>query len=188
MELLDGSRCCFSPAIVCDELFVVPKTVMFTVKCIHRKSYLEFCDCGGVESSPAVSNCYVYVGSNDGWIYCLNKTSGIRFDFFWWLLFLHLIVNDFVFVVQERRHLCFNALNGSLGSSKQLYVLIRHCNIGGVCICNRWFLCYALNLTTGLRIWSKYRSVSSSPSLSKVYFYIGSTMVTFVAWMHPTVK
>jgi outer membrane protein assembly factor BamB len=36
----------------------------------------EFKTGGGVHSSPAVSRNYVYVGSGDNYIYCLNKDTG----------------------------------------------------------------------------------------------------------------
>jgi len=135
----------------------------------------------GVVSSPAVANGYVFVGSNEGAVYCLNSSNG---ELVWYyptgsaVASSPAIDNGRVYIGSYDGNVyALNATSGAklwnstIGSSVESSPAVSD---GVVYIASNFFV-YALNASTGNEIWNHHTgSTISSPAVYNGYVYIGS--------------
>ena len=138
---------------------------------------------GEVHSSPAVSGDYVYFGSYDGYVYCLNKNTGDlkwKFETGKGVWSSPAVSGDYVYIGSLDNHTyCIDKNTGELKwkfetgweihsspavSGDYVYIGSLDTNV------------YCLNKNTGELKWkfTAGRAVSSSPAVSGDYVYIGS--------------
>ncbi|MGB8372848.1 MAG: PQQ-binding-like beta-propeller repeat protein, partial [Halobacteriota archaeon] len=141
---------------------------------------------GAVESSPAIANGVVYVGSDDGNIYALNATTGKQTWSFATRNNVYsspsspAIANGVVYVGSEDRNVY--ALNATSGAKLWNYttgdpVLSSPAVVNGmVYVGSEDNNVYALNATTGVFVWSftTRSAVVSSPAVANSTVYVGS--------------
>jgi glucose dehydrogenase len=136
-----------------------------------------------VDSSPAVANGVVYVGSDDGDLYALNASTGA-------ILWSYTtggpvtsspaVVNGVVYVGSSDRNVY--ALNASTGAKLWSYTtaaIVRSSPAvanGVVYVGSDDFNVYALNASTGAKLWSYTtgNTVGSSPAVANGVVYTGS--------------
>jgi outer membrane protein assembly factor BamB len=136
-----------------------------------------------VLSSPAVVNGMVYVGSNDGSVYCLNGSSGA---FVWSYLTggavssSPAVANGMVYVGSDDDNVY--ALNAATGASVWNYTTGGHVDSspavadGAVYVGSADHNFYCLNESNGAFVWSYSTggTVSSSPAVANGMVYVGS--------------
>jgi outer membrane protein assembly factor BamB len=139
-------------------------------------SYIEW-------SSPVVSNGLIYIGSDDGKIYCLNVSTGTKI----WSFTIGSEIHNAPSVANNRVYIGANdnkvyCLNASTGVSLWNYTTNNWVESSPSIANGRVYVAsddnnvYCLNATTGARIW-KYETaniVLSSPALVNGVAYIGS--------------
>jgi outer membrane protein assembly factor BamB len=136
-----------------------------------------------VESSPAVANGVVYVGSYDGNVYALNATTGAKLWSFTtadYVLSSPAVANGVVYVGSDDSNVY--ALNASTGAKLWSFttgsgVLSSPAVANGVVYVGSYDgNVYALNATTGAKLWSFATSypVYSSPAVANGVVYVGS--------------
>ena len=136
-----------------------------------------------VASSPAVAGGYVYVGSNDNKIYCLNATTGAKI----WSY----TTGDYVFsspaIAEGRVYVgsydnnvyCLNATSGTkIWNYTTGYRVESSPAVAGgrVYVGSTDDKIYCLNATTGVSIWNYTTGywVESSPAIAEGRVYVGS--------------
>ena len=159
-----------------------------------------------VDSSPAVADGVVYVGSGNNNVYALNATTRA----FLWSYHTSdvvdsspAVVGGFVFVGSwDGNVYALNATTGKLVWSKKTGGPIVHSSpavVGGFVFVGSWDgYVYALNATTGKLVWSKKTGGPieySSPAVADGVVYVGSTdhnvyalnvATGAVVWSYPT--
>ena len=158
-----------------------------------RREFPKFCpkDTAGKgisDSSPAVANGYVYVGSYDGNLYCLNATTG---DLVWnfttgnFIDSSPAIADGYIYVGSDDNNLyCLNQTTGGFiwsyttGDPVDSSPAVAR---GYVYVGSDDNKFYCLNASTGSFIWSYTTgdSVYSSPAIVGDSVYVGSTDNTF---------
>jgi len=136
-----------------------------------------------VESSPAVTYGYVFVGSRDSQVYCFNVSNGepvweypIRME----VWSSPAIFNDRVYIGADDGYVyCLNITTGKPLWKSEIGGAVRSSPTvvdGGVYIGSGKQNVYALNSTDGTTIWSfpTIHSVNSSPAVSNGVVYIVS--------------
>jgi len=138
---------------------------------------------GRMLSSPAVADGKIYMGSEDGKIYCLNATTG---EHIWnyttgsYVFHCPTVVDDKVYIGSwDHKVYCLNAKTGVLIWNYTVGGWVESCPAVADC---RVFVSsgdnkiYCLNATTGEHIWNYTTSSSmySSPAVVDGKVYIGS--------------
>src|SRR5208283_226833 len=135
-----------------------------------------------VESSPAIYNGIVYVGSEDANVYALNATDGAKL----WsyttggkVISSPAVANGVVYIGSDDDNVY--ALNATSGAKLWKYTTYGEVESspavsdGIVYVDSDDYFVYALNASTGNEIWNRHtRSSISSPSVFGGYVYIGS--------------
>ena len=142
-----------------------------------------FTTMAGVESSPAVANGCVFVGCNDGAVYCLNSSNG---ELVWYyatgseVKSSPAIDNGCVYIGSDDCNVyALNATNGiqlwnyTTGNRVESSPAVVD---GIVYIGSRDGNVYALNASSGAKLWSYTigRGVDSSPAVSDGVVYVAS--------------
>jgi outer membrane protein assembly factor BamB len=142
-----------------------------------------FTTMAGVESSPAVANGCVFVGCNDGAVYCLNSSNG---ELVWYyatgseVKSSPAIDDGCVYIGSDDRNVyALNATNGiqlwnyTTGNRVESSPAVVD---GIVYIGSRDGNVYALNASSGAKLWSYTidRGVDSSPAVSDGVVYVAS--------------
>ncbi|MGD0202578.1 MAG: PQQ-binding-like beta-propeller repeat protein [Candidatus Bathyarchaeia archaeon] len=149
----------------------------------------------GVVSSPAVANGYVFVGSNEGAVYCLNSSNG---ELVWYyptgsaVASSPAIDNGRVYIGSYDGNVyALNATSGAklwnstIGSSVEASpgsVYSSPAVVGGVVYVGSYDgNVYALNATSGAKLWNSTigSSVESSPAVSDGVVYIASNFFVY---------
>jgi len=143
----------------------------------------EFTTGGGVDSSPAVSGGYVYVGSSDNKLYCLNAATGAKeweFTTGGGVDSSPAVSDGYVYVgSHDGKVYCLNAATGAkewefiAGGSVESSPAVSD---GYVYVGSHDGKVYCLNAATGAKEWefTTGRNVESSPAVSDGYVYVGS--------------
>ncbi len=136
-----------------------------------------------VQSSPAVSNGHVFVGSRDSQLFCLNASTGEanwKFPFHMEVWSSPTVYNGAVYVgADDGRLYCLNVTNGIpiWGSPVGRVVRSSPAILDDRVYVGAWDQgVFCLNATDGTQIWShqtKYR-VQSSPAVSNGILYIAT--------------
>ncbi len=136
-----------------------------------------------VRSSPSVSGDFVYVGSQDNYVYCLNKnTSEVVWKFKTdnWVRSSPAISENFVYVSSEDGYVyCLNKNTGRLVWKFKTDNWVRSSpaiSENFVYVSSEDGYVYCLNKNTGRLVW-KFKTdnwVRSSPAISENFVYISS--------------
>ncbi len=145
---------------------------------------------GPIESSPAVANGVIYVGSRDGNLYAIDATSGAKrweFKTGSWIESSPAIVNNIVYIGSNDGNLY--ALDASTGKKlwqyQGRYPIKSSPAIAGnmVYVGSDDYNVYALDASTGREIWRVEAGdvVSSSPVIANGLVFFGSWDANFYA-------
>ena len=142
---------------------------------------------GPVHSSPAIAGGKVFVGSDDGKMYCLNSSTG---DLLWSYTTPDarpiqsapaIADNRVVFGCFDNKTYCLDAVTGALLWTYKPANCVAYpflaINKGRVYTTCGFNITYCLNVTTGLLIWSEdiNRSIDASPAAWMDYVVVSST-------------
>ncbi len=142
-----------------------------------------FTTMAGVVSSPAVANGCVFVGCNDGAVYCLNSSNG---ELFWYyptgreVKSSPAIDNECVYIGSDDGNIY--ALNASNGIQLWNYTTDNEVKSSPTVVDGVVYIgsgdgnVYALNASRGAKLWSYTtgRGVDSSPAVSDGVVYVAS--------------
>ena len=152
---------------------------------------------GGVDSSPAVADGRVYVGSWDGNVYCLNATTGA---YLWsyttgnWVVSSPAVADGKVYVGSGDGNVyCLNATTGAFiwnyttGSNVESSPAVSD---GKVYVGSLDYNVYCLNATTGAYLWSYATGsgVLSSSAVAGGKVYVGSRDCKLYAFGLPSLS
>ena len=139
---------------------------------------------GAIQSSPAIVNGTVYIGSRDGKIYALNAATGEKqweYQTGNWVDSSPVVVDNVLYVGSNDGNVyALDAGNGrKIWSYNTYYATVSSVAVAGgmVYFGSDDFRVYALNVRTGKECWS-YKTggqVRSSPLVANGILYIGST-------------
>jgi outer membrane protein assembly factor BamB/predicted nucleic acid-binding Zn ribbon protein len=139
---------------------------------------------GAIQSSPAIVNGTVYIGSRDGKIYALNAATGVEqweYQTGSWVDSSPVVVDNVVYAGSNDGNVY--ALDAGTGrkiwSYNTHYATVSSVAVAGgmVYFGSDDFRVYGLNASTGKKIWS-YKTggqVRSSPLVANGILYVGST-------------
>jgi outer membrane protein assembly factor BamB/ABC-type transport system substrate-binding protein len=150
---------------------------------ISNNVFWNYTTGGGVESSPAVSGGYVYIGSIDDNIYCLNATTGAKVWSYTtgsYVVSSPAVSGGYVYVGSyDDKVYCLNATTGAkVWSYTTGGIVYSSPAVSGsyVYVGSYDDKVYCLNATTGAKVWSYTtgNEVTSSPAVAGGYVYVGS--------------
>ena len=164
---------------------------------LTNQTLWNFTTGGAVESSPVVSNGVVYVGSDDGYFYALNATTGAlvwSYNTYGPVEEAATVLNGVVYVGGFHSHavFAFNASTGALIWNSTIDSVGPHINSatvvsGGLVYISVWIYSslsggelYALNASTGEQVWT-YRPIAwlqPNPAIASNLIYFMETWGT----------